>query len=58
MKDNTFLTKEELATRWKVCTKTVEQWVAKGLCPKPGKLGGRRVRWKLVDIEAHEAKYF
>lgn len=55
MKD-VFITKAELATRWEVTTKTIETWVKEGICPKPYKLGKRRVRWKLTEIEAHEAR--
>lgn len=55
LKDNTLLTKEELAARWKVTTKTIETWVKDGCCPKPVKLGKRRIRFRLTDIEQHEA---
>ncbi len=56
MKDAVFLTKEELATRWKVCTKTIETWVRNGQCPRPTRLTPRRIRWKLTEIEKHEAR--
>lgn len=54
MKVDVYLTKAELAVRWKVTTKTIETWVKEELCPKPDKLGKRRVRWKLTKIVAHE----
>lgn len=48
------LTKEELADRWKVTTRTIENMVARGECPAPIKLGYKTIRWTLADIEAHE----
>ena len=56
IKDDTMLTKAELATRWKVTTKTIETWTKENLCPRPKKLGKRRIRWMLADIERHEKK--
>lgn len=53
-KTEIFLTKAELAVRWGICTKTIENWVRSGDCPKPANIGGRLVRWKLSVIEAHE----
>lgn len=49
-----FLTKAELATRWMVCTKTIEVWVRAGKIPKPIALSPRRLRWVLADIEQYE----
>jgi predicted DNA-binding transcriptional regulator AlpA len=54
MSDVEYITKEELAARWKVTTRTIENMVAEKRCPQPVRLGYKTVRWKLADIEAHE----
>ena len=48
------LTKEQLAERWQLTTRTIENMVARGECPPPIKLGYKTIRWELADIEAHE----
>jgi predicted DNA-binding transcriptional regulator AlpA len=50
----THLTKEQLADRWQVTTRTIENMVARGECPAPIKLGYKTIRWALIDIETHE----
>ena len=55
MSNVTQLTKEQLAERWQITTRTIENMVARGECPAPIRLGYKIVRWELADIEAHEA---
>jgi DNA-binding transcriptional MerR regulator len=41
-------TKDDIAARTRVCRRTVEHWIARGLLPKPLKFGTKkqsRVRW-------------
>lgn len=52
-----FITKAELAVRWKVSTKTIEIWVREGRCPAPVRLSLRRVRWKMSSVRAHERRF-
>lgn len=52
--DEKFLTKKELADRWKVTTRTIENMVMRGDCPPPKRFGYRTVRWPVDVITAHE----
>lgn len=56
LKDITYLTKVELAKRWKVRTRTIENWVKDGKIPAPLKISPRKALWSLEDIIAHEMK--
>jgi len=49
-----YLTKQELAARWRVKTRTIEMWVREGKCPKPFKPAYKTALWLLNDIVAHE----
>lgn len=51
----TFLSIEELADRYKVPVQTVRVWRMKGKDPKSFKLG-RHVRYRLSDVEQWEAE--
>ncbi len=46
---------EDLAKRWGVSPRTLEQWRWRGIGPRYLKLGGR-VIYRLADIEAFEAE--
>lgn len=48
------LTKEQLAARWQVTTRTIENMVARNDCPKPIKLGYKTIRWSLAEIVCFE----
>jgi len=48
-----YLTQAELAERWRISPRTLEQWRWQGRGPRYLKLG-RRVLYRLSDIEAHE----
>ena len=50
------VTKAEVAERYGVTTKTVENWVEAGIFPRPKKMSRKCVRWNLEDIVAHERK--
>ncbi|UWR76652.1 AlpA family phage regulatory protein [Phaeobacter inhibens] len=50
-----YLRVKEVAARYDVDTATIWRWAGKGLFPKPVKLGERVTRWRLSDVEAHEA---
>jgi DNA-binding transcriptional MerR regulator len=43
------LTREELASFWRVSTRTIERWSAQGLCPQPIHIGGR-VLYRREDL--------
>lgn len=47
------LTQNELAARWSLSPRTLEQWRWRGVGPRYLKLGGR-VAYRLVDIETFE----
>lgn len=55
MTDATFLTADELVTRWggTVRKPTLEKWRTLGKGPKYVKAGGR-VLYRLADVEAYE----
>jgi len=48
------LNQHELAARWSLSPRTLEQWRWRGVGPQYLKLGGRVV-YRLEDIEAFEA---
>ena len=48
------LTQNELADRWSLSPRTLEQWRWRGVGPRFLKLGGRVV-YRLVDVEEFEA---
>ena len=47
------LSQKELAERWKLSPRTLEQWRWRGIGPRYLKLGGRVV-YRLEDIETFE----
>ena len=46
------LTPEDLLKLFKVSRKTIDNWVADGVLPKPIKMG-RRIFWKRSEIDAY-----
>ena len=54
--DITFLTKKELAVRWRVKTRTIENWVRDNKCPLPTKITGKVALWSLEEVVEHEIK--
>lgn len=51
-----FLTKQELAARWRVKTRTIEMWNREGRIPKPFKPNYKTALWSLNDVIDHEEK--
>jgi DNA-binding transcriptional MerR regulator len=49
----TFLTTLELAERWRVSPRTIEDWRRRRHPPHPVRIG-RRVLYRLTDVEALE----
>jgi hypothetical protein len=49
----TFLTTLELAERWRVSPRTIEEWRRRQRPPHPVRIG-RRVLYRLTEIEALE----
>ena len=49
------LTQEELAARWRISPRTLEQWRWRGVGPRFLKIGGR-VIYPSTEIEAYEAE--
>lgn len=47
------LSQKELAARWNLSPRTLEQWRWRGVGPRYLKLGGRVV-YRLADVEAYE----
>ena len=52
-----WLTKQELADRWQVTTRTIENMVASGECPAPWKPTYKVARWDLAKIVAYENEH-
>lgn len=50
----TFVTQRELAARWHISPRTLEQWRWLGRGPKFVKIGAR-VLYRLADVEDYEA---
>jgi predicted DNA-binding transcriptional regulator AlpA len=51
---DTFVTQKQLSRRWGLSPRTLERWRHDGEGPRFIKLG-RRVAYRLIDIEAFEA---
>ena len=51
-----FMTEEELAARWRHSLRSLQRWRADGNGPKHTRIG-RRVVFRVADIEAFEAKH-
>lgn len=51
-----FLTKQELAVRWRCKTRTIELWVREKRIPAPFKPNYKTALWSLGDIIDHEEK--
>lgn len=51
-----YLTKQELATRWRVKTRTIELWNREGKIPAPFKPNYKSALWSLGDVIDHEEK--
>lgn len=49
-----WLTRQELADRWKIPPATLAQWASQGKGPVYVKLGGHQVRYALTDVLAYE----
>ena len=45
---------EDLSARWHITTRTLDNWRWRGEGPRYLKIGGRRVVYRLEDIEAYE----
>jgi hypothetical protein len=52
-----WLTRAELAERWKIPRATLDQWGSRGLGPKYG-VFGRHARYRLSDVIAWENAQF
>ena len=50
----TSMDQTELAARWRVSPRTLEQWRWRGIGPRYLKIGGR-VIYPLAEVEAYEA---
>lgn len=50
-----FLKDQEVAARYGVHRATVWRWVEAGQFPQPVRLSPAVTRWRLSDLEAHEA---
>lgn len=55
MSDNS-LTTEQLASRWDVTPETLARWRAEAIGPPFFKVLGRRVKYRLEDIEQYESE--
>ena len=52
-----FLNDREVAERYSVSRPTVWRWVSEGHLPKPVKVGPGSTRWRIADLDAHDAKF-
>jgi len=50
------VTKADLAERYGVSTKTIENWCEAKQFPQPHRFSRKCVRWNMDDITAHERK--
>jgi prophage regulatory protein len=48
-----FLTAKQIAEDLHITRRCLERWVAAGQFPRPVKIGGRSVRWRLSDVRSH-----
>lgn len=48
------LSEKELATRWGITQRTLQNWRAKGYGPKSITLSSNTVRYRLADVLAYE----
>ena len=55
MSDNS-LTTEQLASRWDVTPETLARWRADAIGPPFFKVLGRRVKYRIEDIEQYESE--
>ncbi|OBB71574.1 AlpA family transcriptional regulator [Mycobacterium sp. 852014-52144_SCH5372336] len=55
--DETWLTRPELADRWKMPPATLNQWASQGRGPKYARFG-RHVRYRLSDVITWENSQF
>lgn len=53
----TWLTRAELADRWKLPPATLAQWASQGRGPRYAKFG-RHVRYSISDVTAYENQQF
>ena len=53
---NTFITDSFLAERYSVHRVTIWRWVREGKFPSPIKLTAGCSRWRMSDVESHEAE--
>ena len=53
---NILLTPDQVAERYHVKRITIERWNKAGSLPDPVRLNGTTPRWRLVDLQDHEAK--
>lgn len=52
-----FMNRSELAKRWNMSPRTLENWTVQGRGPVPRRFG-KRVLYRLSDIEAYERAVF
>lgn len=55
MSEEQTLKPEELAKRWRITRRTLDNWEKDGRIPAPVRIG-RTVRYRLSDVEAFEEK--
>ena len=51
-----FLTVRQLASRYSVNTSTIWRWSRDGEFPQPVQFSNKCTRWRLSEVEAHEAQ--
>ena len=52
----TWLTDQQVATRYSVSRMSVWRWVQQGRLPKPRKLSPGCTRWNASELDAHDAQ--
>lgn len=52
-----FMNRSELAQRWSMSPRTLENWAVQGRGPTPRRFG-KRVLYRLADVEAYEQAVF
>ena len=51
-----YIRDKDLAERYSVARSTIWRWAASGVFPQPVKLAIGCTRWKIEDIEEHDAQ--
>jgi prophage regulatory protein len=52
----TYLSIHDVARRYSISRRSVWRWTSRGLLPQPHRLSEQCVRWRLDELERHDAE--